>query len=62
VIPPNSGLAGSDEVITTAPDESWDNTAFGRSAITTADEFADDGDPWDEDFVDHETAVGRNRR
>ena len=30
LIPPNSGLAGSDEVITTAPDEGWDDAAFGR--------------------------------
>lgn len=57
VIPPNSGLAGSDEVITTAPDESWDDAAFGRPVVT-----GDDEGTWDEDFDDHETAVGRNRR
>lgn len=56
VIPLNSGLAGSDEVITTAPDESWDDAAFGRPAVP-----ADDEDMWDEDF-DDELDVGRNRR
>ncbi len=35
LIPPTAGLAGSDEVITTAPDEGWDEAAFGRSVFTT---------------------------
>lgn len=51
LIPPNSGLAGSDEVITTAPDESWDAGAFNSSAFT-ADGPSDGEDEWDDDFDD----------
>ena len=51
VIPPNSGLAGSDEVITTAPDESWDDAAFGRSVVTADDGFDDTAE--DPDDFDH---------
>ena len=52
LIPPNSGLAGSDEVITTAPDEGWDDAAFGRSVFTAHDEFPDGDDAWDDGFDD----------
>lgn len=52
LIPPNSGLAASDEVITTAPDEGWDAGAFGRAAFPTADEFGEAEDAWDDDFDD----------
>ncbi|WP_275295863.1 PrgI family protein [Amycolatopsis sp. La24] len=43
LIPPGSGLAGSEEVITTAPDEGWDDSAFGQPAPTVADV-----DAWDD--------------
>jgi hypothetical protein len=49
VIPPNSGLAGSDEVITTAPDERWDTGAFGRPAFPTNDAFSEAEDTWNDD-------------
>ncbi len=69
VIPPNSGLAGSDEVITTAPDESWNDAAFGRPVVTAADKLADDEDALDDGFDDatedpdaYDNAAGRNRR
>ncbi|AEA23461.1 hypothetical protein Psed_1215 [Pseudonocardia dioxanivorans CB1190] len=52
VIPPNSGLAGSDEVITTAPDDGWDASAFGRAAFPTDAEFGEAEDAWDNDFDD----------
>lgn len=52
LIPPTAGLAGSDEVITTAPDEGWDETAFGRSVFTTDDEVPEAEDAWDDDFDD----------
>ncbi|MET8757513.1 PrgI family protein [Lentzea sp. NPDC004782] len=52
VIPPNSGLAGSDEVITTAPDESWDAGAFGRAAFSADDGFGEAEDAWDDGFDD----------
>jgi hypothetical protein len=48
-ISPSAGLAGSDEVITTAPDDSWDETAFGRSAFAPQDELAEAEDLWDDD-------------
>jgi hypothetical protein len=48
LIPPSAGLAGADEVITTAPEAGWDDDAFGRSVFTTnADAEADDA--WDDD-------------
>ncbi|MGB3444630.1 MAG: PrgI family protein [Actinophytocola sp.] len=52
VIPPNSDLAASDEVITTAPDESWDTSAFGPAAFPTDDEFSEAENAWDDDFDD----------
>jgi hypothetical protein len=52
VIPLNSGLAGSDEVITTAPDESWDAGAFGRAAFPADDAFGEAEDAWDDGFDD----------
>jgi hypothetical protein len=64
LIPPGAGLAGSDEVITTAPDEGWDETAFGRSVFTTDDEFGEAEDSWDndaEDPDDYANTVGRYR-
>ncbi|HEX5116043.1 MAG TPA: PrgI family protein [Pseudonocardiaceae bacterium] len=55
LIPPSSGLAGAEEVITTAPDEGWDADAFGRSVFTT-DQIpggAPDGeDAWEDSFDD----------
>ena len=69
LIPPNSGLAGSDEVITTASDESWDASAFSRSVSTAADESPDGEDVWDDDYDDtaedpddYDNAAGRYRR
>jgi hypothetical protein len=61
LIPPNSGLAGSDDVITTAPDEGWDDTAFGRTAFASDDDL---GSTWDEaeDPDDYDDAAGRYRR
>lgn len=64
LIPPNSGLAASDEVITTAPDESWDAGAFGRAAFPTDDGFGEAEDAWDDDAEDpddYANAVGRYR-
>jgi hypothetical protein len=52
LIPPNSGLAGSDEVITTAPDEGWDAGAFSRAAFPADDEYGEAEDAWDDDFDD----------
>lgn len=69
VIPPNSGLAGSDEVITTAPDEGWDETAFGRAAFPTDGEFGEAEGAWDDGFDDtaedpddYANSAGRYRR
>ncbi|WP_433264828.1 PrgI family protein [Actinosynnema sp. CS-041913] len=69
LIPPNSGLAGADEVITTAPGESWDAGAFGRSAFTVADQFPEGDDTWadgfdnsTEDPDDYDNTAGRYRR
>ncbi|PXY17018.1 PrgI family protein [Prauserella muralis] len=64
LIPPNSGLAASDEVITTAPDEGWDTGAFGRAAFPTDDEFGDAEDAWDDDAEDpddYANSAGRYR-
>ncbi|MDX8030994.1 PrgI family protein [Lentzea sp. BCCO 10_0856] len=52
VIPPNSGLAGSDEVITTTPDEGWDTGAFGRAAFSADDGFGEAEDAWNDGFDD----------
>lgn len=51
LIPPTSGLAGAEEVITTAPDEGWDAGAFGRAVFTT-DQIPDGEDAWDDSFDD----------
>lgn len=62
LLPPSAGLAGSDEVITTASDQSWDETAFGRSVFATGDEFDEAEDAWDddgEDPDDYDNSVGR---
>ncbi|MFD9735694.1 PrgI family protein [Umezawaea sp. NPDC059074] len=40
LIPPNAGLAGADDVITTAPDDEWDDSTVGS---------ADEADDWDDD-------------
>jgi hypothetical protein len=68
LIPPNSGLAGSDEVITTAPDEGWDATVFGRAAFPTDDAFGEAEDAWDDGFDntvedpdDYANSAGRYR-
>ncbi|MGY6655343.1 PrgI family protein [Amycolatopsis sp. TRM77291] len=64
LIPPSAGLAGSDEVITTAPDEGWNENAFGRSVFTTDDDFGDAEDVWDDDAEDpddYENSSGRSR-
>ncbi|MGH8920078.1 MAG: PrgI family protein [Actinomycetes bacterium] len=62
LLPPSAGLAGSDEVITTVPDQSWDETAFGRSVFTADDEAED---AWDDDAAedpdDYDTSAGRFR-
>ncbi|WP_410670656.1 PrgI family protein [Amycolatopsis sp. cmx-4-68] len=64
LIPPNSDLAGSDEVITTAPDESWNDTAFGRTAFATEDAFGAAEPGWedDEDPDDYDDVARRDRR
>ncbi|MGK3206860.1 PrgI family protein [Amycolatopsis sp. MEPSY49] len=64
LIPPNSDLAGSDEVITTAPDESWNDTAFGRTAFATEDAFGATEPGWedDEDPDDYDDVARRDRR
>ena len=64
LIPPSTGLAGSDEVITTAPEEGWDETAFGRAVFTTDDGFDEVEDAWDDDAEDpddYENSAGRYR-
>lgn len=64
LIPPNSGLAASDEVITTAPDEGWDAGVFGRAAFPTDDEFGEAEDAWDDDAEDpddYANSAGRYR-
>ena len=64
LIPPNSGLAASDEVITTAPDEGWDTTAFGRAAFPTDDGFGEAEDAWNDDAEDpddYANSAGRYR-
>ncbi|WP_328452091.1 PrgI family protein [Amycolatopsis sp. NBC_00438] len=64
LIPPNSDLAGSDEVITTAPDESWNDTAFGRTAFATEDAFGAAKPGWedDEDPDDYDDVARRDRQ
>ncbi|NBH04542.1 PrgI family protein [Amycolatopsis sp. SID8362] len=64
LIPPSSDLAGSDEVITTAPDESWNDTAFGRTAFATEDAFGAAEPGWedDEDPDDYDDVARRDRR
>jgi len=62
LIPPSAGLAGSDEVITTAPDEGWDETAFGRSVFTTDDGFDEAEDAWDDDAEDPDDYKNSARR
>ncbi|MFJ8818943.1 PrgI family protein [Amycolatopsis thermoflava] len=64
LIPPNSGLAASDEVITTAPDEGWDAGAFGRAAFPTDDGFGEAEDAWNDDAEDpddYANSAGRYR-
>lgn len=51
LIPPSSGLAGSDEVITTAPDDGWDENAFGRRAFP-ADKVPDTESGFENAFDD----------
>ena len=63
LIPPSAGLAGSDEVITTAPDEGWDTSVFGRS-VFTADDVSEAEDAWDDDAEDpddYDNSVARYR-
>ncbi|SED61954.1 PrgI family protein [Amycolatopsis tolypomycina] len=64
LIPPNSDLAGSDEVITTAPDESWNDTAFGRTTFATEDALGAAEPGWedDEDPDDYDDVARRDRR
>lgn len=56
LIPPTAGLAGADEVITTAPDD-WDAGAFGDTAFAAA-ELTDEAD----DAEDPDDFEGRYRR
>ncbi len=51
LIPPSSGLAGAEEVITTAPEEGWDAGAFGRAVFAT-DQIPDGEDAWEDSFDD----------
>ncbi|MGW4394885.1 PrgI family protein [Amycolatopsis nivea] len=57
LIPPGSGLAGSDEVITTAPDEGWDDAAFGQPVANAADV----DDAWDDESDDYGNFAGRRQ-
>ena len=69
LIPPSAGLAGADEVITTAPDGDWDTSAFARQVVA-ADQVSDEAeDAWDgsfddtaEDPDDYERFEGRYQR
>jgi hypothetical protein len=68
LIPPSAGLAGSDDVITTTPDNDWDTHAFGHSVLPAA--LADEAEEsWEEGFDDsaddpddYDRFAGRNRR
>ncbi|MFD2415008.1 PrgI family protein [Amycolatopsis pigmentata] len=52
LIPPAAGLAGADEVITTAPD-GWNADAFARPAFNPADrEPGEAEDSWEDSFDD----------
>ena len=69
LIPPSAGLAGSNEVITTAPGDDWDAGAFGRSVVAADqlpdepnDVWADTFDDSAEDPDDYERFAGRYRR
>ncbi|MFJ8965332.1 PrgI family protein [Lentzea sp. NPDC102401] len=69
LIPANAGLAASDEVITTVPDEGWDETAFGPSALIAQDQppvaendWSDGFDDAAEEPDDYDTAARRFRR
>ncbi|TCO49683.1 PrgI family protein [Actinocrispum wychmicini] len=53
LIPPSAGLAAADEVITTAPDQEWDTSAFGHSILAPTDQGPDQAeDAWDDSFDD----------
>jgi PrgI family protein len=53
LIPPTAGLAGADEVITTADsDDEWDTNAFGPAVFTTADQDPGVEDAWDDTAED----------
>jgi hypothetical protein len=62
LILPSPGLAAADEVITTAPDEGWDATAFGHSVIAADDDVPDSEDAWDDEAEDPDDCAGRYRR
>ncbi|MEV6905263.1 PrgI family protein [Amycolatopsis sp. NPDC051372] len=49
LIPPNAGLAGADEVITTPEDDTWDPAAFGHAAFAE-NQFTGADDAWDDEF------------
>lgn len=62
LIPPSTALAASDEVITTAPDENWNPSAFGRPVRPDTEQFSDDAeDEWD-DADDLDDFEGRYHR
>ncbi len=53
LIPPAAGLAGADEVITTADsDDEWDTNAFGPAVFATADQDSGAEDAWDDTAED----------
>ncbi|MEV6242492.1 PrgI family protein [Lentzea sp. NPDC051838] len=62
LIPPSRALAASDDVITTAPEETWNPSAFGRPVPAATDQFPDEpNDEWD-DTDDRDDFESRYRR
>lgn len=62
LIPPSRALAASDEVITTAPEESWNASAFGHPVPAATEQFPDEADDAWDDADDRDDFEGRYGR
>lgn len=62
LIPPSRALAASDEVITTAPEENWNPSAFGRPVPAATEQFPDEADDEWDDADDRDDFEGRYGR
>lgn len=62
LISPSRALAASDEVITTAPEENWNPSAFGRQVPTATEQFPDEADDEWDDTDDRDDFEGRYGR